>query len=727
MKWNGRKHIPINANIINKNKKKFDFEEALKPLGQKEIPVWQSVVSVNTSPQAITPFDPSSISGLAIWLDADDNTTLEVIGGGVQSWTSKGSVPVVFSASTSARRPQYITTGNTGSSSAVKFLSAATTTDRSSLLTDSNSSFSTNFGYTQFIIGKAVDGFASANQVYGTVNGITAWNNSSTNAFAAKQVQQSTRVGINDSIQTGATTGYVYAYQNSGSLTTPISKVSPYFFWGQAVNYNSMFPVNDNPLSYSNVLGRLKNTLSTNTISTFSGKTFNSYGLVGTKLTGTESVTIAQNTEFYEILFYNRVLTQNEFDSVISYLENKWNIPASDYSQVAKVNVNWVGKTGATNDTLVIQQVSPSQSFYSTQFGEVSGMTVMGTTSTNYTFTKTAANGFNWLLTDENGYTVTSGDCSTTNFSLTLSAGTYNLTGETSYSCIVPSPTPTPTATITPTPTQTTTITPTPTLTMTPTPSGTPFDADAAAYLAAVLSAGGTGITPTVSAATNTLYTSLKSAGVYSKLIAFYPILGGVQNSHAVDGKTPGGSQTLTFAGSWTHTDKGMVPTVCNTSNYADTQYLPTSLNPNSNHMFGYFNGKGSCGGSTYDGAGPSPYFILGHPAFEFFSSNAVVSGVGTFTNYGALLGTRTASNLTKAFRSIDGGAWGSGGGTITTAPTTYPSNSITIAKVNGSGFPSGERYAFFSFGDGLSDTEGTNYYNAVLAFQTSLSRNTNL
>ena len=53
MKWNGRTYRPANAQIINK-KKPFDFQEALKPYGEKDIPVWNSVVGVNNE-IAVTP------------------------------------------------------------------------------------------------------------------------------------------------------------------------------------------------------------------------------------------------------------------------------------------------------------------------------------------------------------------------------------------------------------------------------------------------------------------------------------------------------------------------------------------------------------------------------------------------------------------------------------------------------------------------------------------------
>jgi hypothetical protein len=46
MKWNGRTYRPANAQYITK-KKPFDFQEALKPYGEKELPVWSAIVGVN--------------------------------------------------------------------------------------------------------------------------------------------------------------------------------------------------------------------------------------------------------------------------------------------------------------------------------------------------------------------------------------------------------------------------------------------------------------------------------------------------------------------------------------------------------------------------------------------------------------------------------------------------------------------------------------------------------
>lgn len=57
MKWNGRSYRPAKAQFYTK-KKPFDFQEALKPYGEKELPVWQSIVAVNVPPQS-TPTPPT--------------------------------------------------------------------------------------------------------------------------------------------------------------------------------------------------------------------------------------------------------------------------------------------------------------------------------------------------------------------------------------------------------------------------------------------------------------------------------------------------------------------------------------------------------------------------------------------------------------------------------------------------------------------------------------------
>lgn len=143
-------------------------------------------------------------------------------------------------------------------------------------------------------------------------------------------------------------------------------------------------------------------------------------------------------------------------------------------------------------------------------------------------------------------------------------------------------PTPTP---VTPTPTPTQTNTPTPT----PTPSATPapacdltyeevalFDADAAAYLADVLTAGGT-LDATISGATDTLFTELKSEGLYSEITLMYLFLGGTAGSCSIMAdRTQGTTYDLTYINSPTFSSDGYkgngVNTGANTQFPADSQ-----------------------------------------------------------------------------------------------------------------------------------------------------------
>ena len=59
-------------------------------------------------------------------------------------------------------------------------------------------------------------------------------------------------------------------------------------------------------------------------------------------------------------------------------------------------------------------------------------------------------------------------------------------------------------------------------------------DADANAYIAAIGTAGGT-LTSAEEGYIQTLFTDLKSAGIYSNLTRMYPLVGGVEAAHAIN------------------------------------------------------------------------------------------------------------------------------------------------------------------------------------------------
>jgi hypothetical protein len=85
--------------------------------------------------------------------------------------------------------------------------------------------------------------------------------------------------------------------------------------------------------------------------------------------------------------------------------------------------------------------------------------------------------------------------------------------------------------------------------------SSTP-DSDATTYLNSIVSAGGS-LTPTISAATYSLFAELKDTGIWSKLYVFYPTLGGTSASTAINAKNPG-TFTMTWNGGITFSSTGV-------------------------------------------------------------------------------------------------------------------------------------------------------------------------
>jgi hypothetical protein len=185
---------------------------------------------------------------------------------------------------------------------------------------------------------------------------------------------------------------------------------------------------------------------------------------------------------------------------------------------------------------------------------------------------------------------------------------------------VTPSPTqtqtgtPNPTSTPTNTPTGTAAVTPTPTpsgtasVTPTPTPSATPpasGTTQAQAYLSAVVAAGGTGITPTVSAATITMFTSLVSNGLYNGMIAMYPFIGGNASGHKFNALNPldtNGAYRLTFNGGWTHSSSGATPN--GTNGWAQTYLNPFNI--------ASLTLSGGCGGTYCGTNGPQNGVVFG-------------------------------------------------------------------------------------------------------------------
>lgn len=313
---------------------------------------------------------------------------------------------------------------------------------------------------------------------------------------------------------------------------------------------------------------------------------------------------------------------------------------------------------------------------------------------------------------------------------------------------IPPTPTPTPTTTqtttptITPTNTQTptTTTTQTPTNTQTPTPSSPASGTtEAQTYLTNVVNAGGS-VNSSQSAATISLFTSIVSNGLWGKLYAFYPTLGGTAASHIFNGRS--GSYNLTFNGGWTHTSSGMQPN--GTNGYAETNFNPNNVigNNNASSLGVYVNLQGTVGDRIYDmgaatndsiltdlwniaakrtsGAGNNTLFDSGT-----YDPSALgrVSTTSQASASGMTIGSARASNDRTLYRNGSNIATNTGSRAL-----TYPNRTILIGAQKNEApilYYNSNQYAFAFMGAGLTNTDIVNLSSIINTYQTSLGRNT--
>jgi hypothetical protein len=255
-------------------------------------------------------------------------------------------------------------------------------------------------------------------------------------------------------------------------------------------------------------------------------------------------------------------------------------------------------------------------------------------------------------------------------------------------------------------------------------------DADAQAFINAAV------IQDQVEAtAVNQLVIDMKGYGLWSKMKAVYPFVGGTAASHKWNLKNPldtNAAFRLSFVGGWTHSATGALPN--GTNGYADTFLSPsTSLTNNNTHISYYSRtntsgpNKGLIGCST--GGSSLPLFtIYGRTGSNVFFMDSY--NYNTNRNQGAeptgqsfLLSTRISSSSFKSFRNNSLVASGVNTNADNVTNINFP---ISIGGLNLNGTVSqfsDFQCAFSSIGDGLSDTEAANLYLCVQNFNTTLNR----
>jgi hypothetical protein len=170
--------------------------------------------------------------------------------------------------------------------------------------------------------------------------------------------------------------------------------------------------------------------------------------MMGYKLatTYTQSSTQNQPWEIFEVLVYNKPISSSDFAQVETYLRNKWGI---SYSTTGKAVIDIDFTPGlqfsATGfNDLVISGGTSSTLQWAGTWTNVDDKTIISASTTYYIFTERGAGAsspaYDFELFDGLGNSITGATCfsATTIASaipISLSAGTYTLTGRTRYDC----------------------------------------------------------------------------------------------------------------------------------------------------------------------------------------------------------------------------------------------------------------------------------------------------
>ena len=242
------------------------------------------------------------------------------------------------------------------------------------------------------------------------------------------------------------------------------------------------------------------------------------------------------------------------------------------------------------------------------------------------------------------------------------------------------------------------------------------FDSNASAFFAA------TGITdPAIQGAINTLCVDLKKYGVFDKMKAIYPFVGGTATTHKFnlkDSRDLDAAFRLTFNGGITHDSNGITPN--GTNGFANTFIIANdTLSLNSTHISIYSRTNTdifapSIANSTGGFAGETSLWLKTTNLLFARINNNIISTLSNTNSTGYYIGSRNSSTQLAVFKN--------------NTKTTFNQNSNGLGfisyKIGGiNTFFDNKQYAFATIGDGLTDEESANLYYSVQKFQTTLGR----
>lgn len=261
--------------------------------------------------------------------------------------------------------------------------------------------------------------------------------------------------------------------------------------------------------------------------------------------------------------------------------------------------------------------------------------------------------------------------------------------------------------------------------------AGAAYDVDAQAYFNEVAAQGGT-LSTGEKDAINIFYVDMKSNGLYTQMLSFYPFMGGVEASHAIDGKNPTTGNTLAFATTgtpWVHSNalgSEAVRTSGAAGPYARTGIIPANdLTLHDTHFSLYQTSTSTA--TQYNLAVQETGMIIGYSNTSFYALFDATSYVpyNAPSNQGFYIANSNGTNQQNG--------WRNGSKVINTTLTNVWYSAAVgdlVLNAKGTGTVSQTEYCtatytFMSVGSGLTDGDAGVFTTLVNTLQTALSRNT--
>jgi len=254
-----------------------------------------------------------------------------------------------------------------------------------------------------------------------------------------------------------------------------------------------------------------------------------------------------------------------------------------------------------------------------------------------------------------------------------------------------------------------------------------PWDSATQMYLDA------TGLDESYTPALDGLVKGLKQYGLWSKMKAVYPFIGGTADLHKwnlIDPRDTDDAYRLTFTGGAHSLAEGYRPNyVGNSFGFmANSHLVPLgTLAQDSTHMAMYsllnVEPADRCEMGMFNWGGGTERFNLiaqyfGN-AYYYGMSDASTPAIAPVTvSSGLFISTRTGATTQAAYRN------GAVVGTSSNPSIPLPPVPVSVGGLTGyAQGPSNLPFGFASIGSGLTDADATNLYEVVQAYQTALGR----